>query len=304
MIPAVATSIGASAFASTTSLTSVTLESNPQLSTIGLNAFLSAGDTSSGFTISLVDLTALATILPTAFQSSSISGAITIPASVVTLGASAFQLCTKLTSVTFAPSGLLSSIPNLAFDQCSNITTITLPATVTSIGTSSFSSIPALTTVAAATGLTAIGDNAFQSSGTTSGFTFTLPVGLLTIGQQAFASSGILAAAIPSAVTGIATQAYQSATRLATLTFLGTSLTALTDFVFAGTSALTTVTLPSSITTIGASAFAGSDLTTGLDLRTTSATLCDEHWRFGFCWRYFVEVSSLDKCNTRRCKNC
>eukprot|EP01034_Spumella_vulgaris_P040872 gene40872-50571_t len=119
--------------------------------------------------------------------------------------------------------------------------------------------------------LTTIGTTAFQSSGTMSGFTFTLPASLTSIGTSAFASSGILAAAIPAAVTSLATQADQSATKLATLTFLGTSLTQLSDSAFKSTTALTSVTLPASgLTTIGVSTFSGSSLTGSLDLSTST----------------------------------
>ena len=52
-------------------------------------------------------------------------GAITIPASVKTIGNDAFYDCISLTTVTFAENSKLESIGKSAFKDCGNLTTVT-----------------------------------------------------------------------------------------------------------------------------------------------------------------------------------
>ena len=56
--------------------------------------------------------------------------------SVTSIGDSAFECCSSLTSVTIPNS--VTSIGNSAFAQCSSLTSVTIPNSVTSIGNSAF----------------------------------------------------------------------------------------------------------------------------------------------------------------------
>jgi len=71
----------------------------------------------------------------------------TIPASVTTIGQSAFQVCTHLATVTFAAGSQLTTIGNGAFKACSGLTTVTIPASVTYIGDGAFEDCSNLATV-------------------------------------------------------------------------------------------------------------------------------------------------------------
>jgi len=75
----------------------------------------------------------------------SAKGAVTISASVTSIGASAFRECTDLTSVTIPAR--VKSIGESAFNGCTGLTNITIPKGITSIGNWAFSGLTASQTV-------------------------------------------------------------------------------------------------------------------------------------------------------------
>ena len=134
VIPASVTSIGNSAFAGATALTSITVPAS--VTSIGITAFAGA--------------TALTSI--------------TIPASVTTIGPQAFQNTTALTFVTFDATSTLTTIGNYAFLNARALTSITIPASVTSIPEGAFYGATALTSITIPASVTSIGDLAFQDA--------------------------------------------------------------------------------------------------------------------------------------------
>jgi hypothetical protein len=73
------------------------------------------------------------------------TGAFTIPAGVTSIGSSAFQSCTSLTSVTIPNS--VTSIVNYAFYGCDNLTSVIIGSGVTSIESNAFANCTSLTSV-------------------------------------------------------------------------------------------------------------------------------------------------------------
>ena len=71
------------------------------------------------------------------YQSTQLTG-VRIPKHVTKIPNSAFQECTALTTVSFAPNASLSSIGNFAFVKTSALTAVELPAKVSQIGSSVF----------------------------------------------------------------------------------------------------------------------------------------------------------------------
>ena len=92
------------------------------------------------------------------------TGAITIPTKlggygVTSIGSSAFDGCSKLTSVTI-PDGV-TSIKDAAFRNCRGLASVTIPDGVTSIGNSAFFGCSGLTSVTIPSSVTSIGYYAF-----------------------------------------------------------------------------------------------------------------------------------------------
>ncbi len=94
-----------------------------------------------------------------AFAGSSITS-IYIPATVTSIGASAFESCAHLGSVTLSPG--LTGIGARAFASCTVLRSIDVPAGVTSIGEAAFERCYALEAVYLPTSLTSIGARAFR----------------------------------------------------------------------------------------------------------------------------------------------
>lgn len=167
-------------------------------------------------------------------------GTVAIPASVTSIGVSAFEHNLSLTGVTFGAGSTLTSIGNRAFynTRTFNILATALPASLVSIGNNAFT-------------------NTLAWAPTTA---LVLPASLTTIGTSAFQNSAITGVVVPNGVTSIPNFAFDGARRLSSVT-LPTTLTSIGNNAFQNTTMLTSIDLPSSITTIGASAFMGSGLT-------------------------------------------
>jgi hypothetical protein len=87
------------------------------------------------------------------------TGSYTVPNSVTSIGASAFQNCTGLTNLTIAD--IVSSIGDAAFQFCNNLTNVTIGNSVTNIGVGAFQSCNSLTSVTIGNSVTSIGTAAF-----------------------------------------------------------------------------------------------------------------------------------------------
>ena len=131
-------SIGSWAFYGCSSLTSLAIPDS--LTTIGNSAFQDCSGVSS-----VAIPNSVTSIGDDAFLGCSGLTSVTIPNSVTSIGSSAFLGCSSLISVTIPNS--VSSIDDDTFYNCSGLTSVTIPNSVKSIGNSAFYHCSGLTTV-------------------------------------------------------------------------------------------------------------------------------------------------------------
>ena len=176
---------------------------------------------------------------------------VSLPASLESIGFSAFRNCSSLTSVTlpaglksigvhaFTASGLtsltlpdgLESIGSFAFNYC-KLTSVTIPASVTSIGYAPFTRCSSLSATEVASGsssYTAVNGVLFNQNKTTlieypagkTGTSYTIPSGVQTVAYYAFGFCGNLTSVtIPASVTSIEDDTFDGS-GLTEILFLG-----------------------------------------------------------------------------------
>ena len=107
---------------------------------------------------------------------------ITIPSTVTSLGNSCFKGCWSLTSITIPSS--VTSLGEFCFVNCSGLTSITIPSSVTSLGWSCFSGCSGLTSITIPSSVTSLGESCFEGcSGLTS---ITIPSSVTSLGNYCF----------------------------------------------------------------------------------------------------------------------
>ena len=201
-----------------------------------------------------------------------------IPNSVTSIGYSAFENCTSLTSVTIP--GSVTSIDYSAFENCTSLTSVTIPNDVTSIGYGVFQGCTSLTSVTIPNSVTSIDSSAFSSC--TSLIGITIPNSVTSIGYGVFQDcTSLSSVTIPNSVTSIGDSAFYNTAYYndesnwdngvlyisdclidtnynfdSTTDYVikdGTRIIA--DSAFSNCDNLISVTIPNSVTSIGDSAF-------------------------------------------------
>lgn len=232
-------------------LTTVTFESNSSVSSIGSGVFAGCVKLTS---ISLPN--SVKSIGGRAFELCSAMTSITMPDALTSLGESAFLGCAKLTSIVM-PKGLtainnktfqdcikltsvkvydgITSIGEYAFDNCAVMTSLTIPNTVTTIGKGAFRSMAKLASLS----IPFVGQTRTATSNTYIGYMF---------GASKYENNGT---SVPSTLktlkitdaSKIAVHALYGLSNLTSLT-ISNSVTEIGEDALAGTTALTTLSVP------------------------------------------------------------
>ena len=186
---------------------------------------------------------------------------------ITSIGNTAFDNCTSLTSVTIPDS--VTSIGSRAFSRCTSLTSITIPDSVTSIGDNAFNGCTSLTSVTIPNSVTSIGERAFYDC--TSLTSITIGNSVASIGSAAFyGCTSLTTITIPDSVTSIGDSAFRSCTSLTSIT-IPDSVTSIRDYAFCECSSLTSVTIGNGVTSIGDYAFSGCTSLKRVDICDLSA---------------------------------
>ena len=250
-IPNSVTSIGNMAFSDCSGLTSVTIGNS--VTTIGSAAFYGC----SGMT-SVIIPNSVTTIEKRAFYNCKGLTSVTIPNSVTSIGSEVFYNCSSLTSITIGNS--VTTIGDYAFYNCTGLTSIAIPNRVRSIGQHAFSDCSGLTSVTIGNSVMSIGSSAFSGcSGLTS---ITIPNSVTSIKSDAFSNCFGVISIVWKAKNYADFSSYDVApfynirSNITSFTF-GDSVQHIPANLCYGMRNLTSITIPSSVTSIGSSAFSG-----------------------------------------------
>ena len=281
-VPSSVTSIGSGAFSGCSKLKSITLPF------VGANKD-GSGAAHFGYVFGASDASANQSSLPSTLKTVTITGGAKI-------GGGAFSGCAGLTSITI--TGSATSIGDSAFLDCTGLTSVAIPDTVESIGVSAFSGCTALKGITLPGALSDIGDSAFQGCVGLTGIT--IPPSVANIGSGAFSGcTGLTSAVVSDSVKLIGVRAFAGCTGLTSITipFVGEKMdrgekTNFGHIFGASTPDTNREYVPSSLKTvvitggehIASSAFLGCDGITSITLPSTLKTIGD---------KAFLDCSSL-----------
>ena len=309
-IPDGVKNIGDHAFQNCNALVSITIPAS--VTNIGSAAFYITALTS----VTIPD--GVKTIGEGAFQNCNALVSVTIPASVTTIGRNAFLTTASLKSITVdaanpnyasfdgilytredqatllkaPPAGIrgaltlrkgVRAIADQAFDYCRALRSVTLPEGLERIGAFAFWRCTALTNVTLPASLTYIDNRAFSDTALTS---VTIPAGVTTIGRNVFYDTTALAsftadAANPNYASQDKILYNKTKTRLVlsppaiTSVTIPNSVTSIGESAFEFCRAFTSVTIPAGVTHIGGAAFHYCSALTSVTVRSATPPALD-----------------------------
>lgn len=258
-------------------LAEVTFAEGSELETISYSAF--AGCTSLE-SITLPE--GLKLIDGEAFSECTALKEIAIPASVEYIGHYAFssydsaaKACTSMTTLTFASGSKLETVEACAFYNCSALTTINgFPTSVTSLNRDAFKNTAYYNDTSKWVNSTlSLGGWLLHVS---SGFTGTIEISSEHVtGGAAQECSGLTGVTFTSNVKSIGDSAFEGCKTLETVTFNTTQLTSIGFAAFRGCEKLTSISIPSTVTSIDRETFASCKGLTSITIPSTVTSIGD-----------------------------
>lgn len=278
-IPNSVINVGNCAFMNCSGLTSITISNN--VKSLGSSAFSNCSSLTS-----ITIPSSVTSIGDYAFYDCSSLTSINIPNGVTSIEDGTFHNCCNLTSISI-PDGVTSiksTRSSGAFWNCSSLKSIIIPKSVTSIGVKAFYRCSSLTSIKVELGNSVYDSREYcnaiietNSNSLILGSANTkIPTGITSIGDNAFnGCSGLASITIPQGVTRIGNNAFNGCSGLTSVT-IPSSVTSIEVATFDGCSGLTSVTIPSSVTSIGLSAFYGCSSLTSVSIPSSVTSIGDQ----------------------------
>lgn len=274
------TSIGEEAFRGT-GLTSVTIPKS--VTSIGSLAFYNCNSLTSvnWNAISCADFT----YVPFQTSSSKIK-TFTFGSSVQIIPKLLCKGLTGLTSISLPTS--VTEIRDYAFQGCTGLTSVSIPNSVRTLGGNSFNGCTGITSLSLGSSLIQINGNAFM--GCTGLTSITIPTSITYMAETAFNECTNLTSVTWNAISCAdftSAPFASSSSKINTFTF-GSSVKKIPAYLCQGMTGVTSLTIPASVTSVGASAFDG------------CANLTDVTWNAISCTNFSSApfASSRSKINT------
>ena len=278
------TSIGDRAFEYCSSLVSIDLPDS--LTSIGNSAFYGCSS------LVLIDLPdSLTSIGNWAFGGCSSLVSIDLPVSLTSIGEYTFNRCISIVSIDLPDS--LTFIGDEAFSDCSSLVSIDLPDSLLNIAGGTFAGCTSLVSIDLPDSLLNIGWSTFQ--GCSSLVSIDLPDSLISIGDYAFQwCSSLVSVDLPDSLISIEVGSFSSCSSLTTINvskdnqnfislngiLYNKDITTLIQYPAGLTD--TEYSLPSTVTSIGDSAFAACINLVSIDLPDSLISIGD--WAFDTCF--------------------
>ena len=166
-------------------------------------------------------------------------------------------------------SNEVTEISNNAFYSCTRLKSLTIPNSVTSIGDSAFFYCTGLTEITIPNSVTSIGDNAFFGCGKITG-SLIISDNVTYIGQASFAGCGMSSLHIGSGVTHTNKDCFASCPNLSSVTIAEGVISLGRNIDDGGTfnycKKLETISIPSTVTSIGDDTFVNCSRLTSINL--------------------------------------
>ena len=272
-LPASLTALGSYAFADCASLASVVVDSSSHITSMGAGVFSGCGalasiglsdggseyynELTSGAYSMITDKNGNPVLVPPAYSVSGDENVITIGTGLQSIGALAYANNASLDGKTLIIAEGVTSIGNYAFAD-TGITRVIIPASVTSLGQYAFADCENLASVVFLGNISEIPAGLF--SGCSGLESISIPESVTLIGDSAFDGAGLKSVEIGRNVVSIGNYAFADNARLSAISFAPNArLETLGDSAFEGCTALTSVSLPDGVASIGARAFYGAE---------------------------------------------